>query len=82
MEALHPELVFIMDKFPGQSDRIDVLYKNDSDFRALCADYFLCLNILHKYRNEFSEKQSTIKEYDDIRKDLEKELQDFIFNKK
>jgi hypothetical protein len=71
-----------MDKFPGQSDKIDSLYKNDPDFRTLCADYFLCIHILHKYRNEFSETQSTVKEYDDIRKDLERELQDFIFNKK
>jgi hypothetical protein len=82
MESLHPELLYIADKFPEQSDKIAELYKNDSDFRALCKDYFLCIKILRQYQNEFGEKQNIIKEYDDTRKDLERELQDFIGNKK
>ena len=81
MESLHPDLLLIMDKFPGHGDRIDELYENDSDFKALCADYFLCINFLHKHRHEFSEKKSTITEYEDMRNDLEKELKDFISNK-
>jgi len=81
MESLRRDLLLIMDKFPAQSDRIKALYKNDPDFKALCADYFLCLNTLHKYQKESGEKQTTIKEYNDLRKDLENELQDSIFNK-
>ena len=82
MESLNPELLLIMDKFPGQGDRIDELYENDPDFKALCADYYLCINFLHKHRHEFGEKKSAVKEYEDMRKDLENELQDFIGEKR
>jgi len=81
MESVRHELSLIMDKFPAHSDRIEELYKNDPDFKALCADYFLCVNTLHKYQKESTEKQSTVKEYSDIRKDLENELHDLISNK-
>jgi hypothetical protein len=82
MESLHSELLYITDKFPGQSGKIAELYKNDSDFRALCEDYFLCIKILRQYQNEFGEKQNVIKEYEDTSKDLERELQDFLGVKK
>ena len=78
MELLQPELLFVIGKFPALSDRIHALYKNDSDFKTLCEDYFFCIDTLHKYRNEFRKKQSAIKEYEVVRKDLEKELQDFL----
>jgi hypothetical protein len=81
MESVRHELSHIMDRFPAHRDRIKGLYKNDPDFKALCADYFLCINTLHKYQAESTEKQCAVKEYSDVRKDLESELQNFIFNK-
>lgn len=78
MESVHPELWLIMDKFPGQSSRINELYRTDADFKTLCSDYLLCLHSLQEYQDEITEKQNTIKEYEVIRKDLERELQDFL----
>jgi hypothetical protein len=79
MKSVHRELLHIMNKFPKKSARIKTLYKNDPDFKALCTDYFLCISSLHKYQKEYMEKQNTIKEYNDVRSDLENELQNFIF---
>jgi hypothetical protein len=74
------QLRAIKNKFPEQGDRIEALYNSDEDFRTLCADYFLCMQNLQKFQVEFSEKQSSIQEYQNILKDLEKELQEFILN--
>jgi hypothetical protein len=82
METLNQELLFIKIKFPGHTALIDKLYKGSADFRALCKDYFLCMNVLDKNQKEFSEKQNTLKEYIDLRIELEKELADFMKIKK
>jgi DNA repair ATPase RecN len=80
MKTLNMQLSAIKKKFPEQGDRIETLYHSDEDFRTLCADYFVCIQNLQKFQAEFSEKQSSIEEYQSILKDLEKELQEFIFN--
>jgi hypothetical protein len=78
MEAPNPELKLLIEKFPEYTARIIELYRNDPDFRDLCADYNLCSNLLLGYKREFSEKLYTIKEYQDIYDELEKELRDFL----
>ena len=79
MESLNTQLSVVKKKFPQHSERIEELYEVDEDFRTLCADYFLCVQHLQKFKTEFNEKQHSIEEYKDIKDELEKELHDFIF---
>ena len=67
-------------KFPEQSGRIEALYQADKDFRTLCSDYLSCIQFLQKLEASDSQNQSSIKEYKEIKKELEKELHIFIFN--
>ena len=78
MESLDAQLRAVKQKFPEQGDRIEQLYESDEDFRALCADYVLCIRQLVEIEKEFSEKEHSMKEYKNIRKELEKELHEFI----
>jgi hypothetical protein len=80
MESLNKQLSVIKKKFPQQSERIEELYETDEDFRMLCSDYFLCDQYLQKFKKEFGEKRLSLNEYENIRTELEKELQHFIFN--
>ena len=82
MESRHSDLFFIIDKFPEHIEQITELYKSDPHFKDLCSDYLLCLNMLNKYRNESIDHHDIIKEYENVQMDLEKEMQDFIYNKK
>ena len=80
MESLDAQLRAVKQKFPEQGDRIEQLYESDEDFRALCADYVLCMRQLVEIEKEFSEKEHAMKEYKNIRKELERELHDFIYS--
>jgi DNA repair ATPase RecN len=80
MESLNAQLRAVKEKFPEQSNRIEELYEMDEDFRTLCHDYVLCMRQLMEIKKQFSEKQHYMKEYKYIRKELEKELHDFIFS--
>ena len=80
MESLDAQLRAVKQKFPEQGDRIEQLYESDEDFRALCADYVLCMRQLVEIEKEFSEKEHSMKEYKNIRKELEKELHEFIYS--
>ena len=80
MESLDAQLRAVKQKFPEQGDRIEQLYESDEDFRALCADYVLCIRQLVEIEKEFSEKEHAMKEYKIIRKELEKELHEFIYS--
>jgi len=82
MEILNEELRAAKEKFPDQSARIEELYNNDPDFKALCADYLLSIKTLKEFQKEFSNKLNAIQEYQDICKDLENELGDFIAEEK
>ena len=81
MESLNAQLRAVKQKFPEQGDRIEQLYEVDEDFRTLCSDYVLCIRHLEEFKKEASETQHSIEEYQDIRKELERELHGFIFSK-
>ena len=74
MGPLQTEIGLIRKKFPTQKSRIEALYGNDPDFRSLCADFFLCEQTFKKLRNEISQLRCELKEYQEILRDLEKEI--------
>ena len=81
MESVNAQLRLMKIKFPEQVDRIEALFESDEDFRSLCLDYYMCLQYLEKFNQEFNEKHKTIAEYKTIRTELEKELHETIFGK-
>ncbi len=82
MEISRPELLLVKEKFPQQNARIEKLYYSNTDFQALCYDYFLCIDTLQKYKEELKEKRNTVKEYHELSNELKKELNGFINKKK
>lgn len=74
MNALHTELGLIKNKFPDHQSVIDILYRNDPDFKSLCADLFLCTKMIQEFESEIAEKQHALIEYREIVKELESEL--------
>ena len=80
MESLNEQLYLIKKKFPDQNERIEELFESNEDFRALCSDYLLCVEHLHRFKKEFGEKKLSIEEYRNVRQELEDELTHFIFS--
>ena len=74
MHALQNELGLVKSRFPDQKSVIDNLYRNDNDFKSLCADLFLCSKMIQEFEMEIAEKQHALIEYREIVKDLESEL--------
>ncbi|PWT78443.1 MAG: hypothetical protein C5B59_01785 [Bacteroidetes bacterium] len=72
-------LDLIKNKFPRQNFRIEKLYEESEDFRNLCKDYLTCVQTMGKYRESIEKEGRTVKEYEDILSELEKELYDFLF---
>ena len=76
---------------PLSADRIEQLIAlidnlENEDFRMLCADLYLCLQNLQRFKKEFDdmrlsmeEYKDSIKEYKTISTELENELSHFIF---
>jgi hypothetical protein len=74
MNALQTELGLIKNRFPDHKSAIEELYRNDIDFKSLCADLFLCTKMIQDFELEIAEKQHALAEYREIVKDLESEL--------
>ena len=74
MNALQTELSLIKNRFPDHKSVIDYLYRNDTDFKSLCADLFLCTKMIQEFEMEIAEKQHALLEYQEIVKELESEL--------
>ena len=79
MTPLHKQLELIKKKFPGQIDYIDELYESNADFRTLCGDYFSCAEYLKESKKTLNTKHEAVEEYENLEKELDKELQNFIF---
>jgi len=80
MELARSLLQIITEKFPQQAEQIEKLFSADEDFRALCSDYVLCLKYVRKFKKESEEKKLSVKEYNNVRSELENELSKFIAN--
>jgi hypothetical protein len=74
MNSLQTELGLVKNRFPNHTSVIDELYRNDTDFKSLCADLFLCSKMMHEFELEIAEKQHALAEYQEIVKELESEL--------
>jgi hypothetical protein len=79
---LQTELCQVKARFPAHESAIDKLYRKDPDFKSLCADLFLCSNMINNYEAEIVEKMRALEEYREIVKELEEELSTVIKGEK
>jgi hypothetical protein len=80
MNTLQTELGLVKGRFPEFQQIIDILYRKDPDFKSLCADLFLCTNMINGFTLEIEEIKQTLVEYQDIVRELEVELSMVIKN--
>jgi hypothetical protein len=78
MKPVEVHLRMLKDQFPLRENVIEDLYQHDAIFRSLCSDYILCLQFLDKFKDEFSEKISSMEEYEQLKKELESELRNYL----
>ena len=78
MELRLIELSYVKEEYPQFSKRIDELYYRDTQFQSLCADYALCKKSLLSFQRQQLENQKTIKDYENVFEDLEKELLQYL----
>jgi hypothetical protein len=75
------ELIFIIERFPAYQVRIIDLYEHDLDFRQLCNDYCLSMNMLEAFRKTEPDFKKVKSDYEQVSEDLKKELLQFFSSK-
>lgn len=71
-------LVILKSKFPDHALNIEKLYIENSDFRALSEDYFLCMEFTQKLKSDMVEDRFRLNEFQHLQEELERELLDYI----
>ena len=79
MNSENDVLDIIKKRFPRQEHRINQLYEESIDFRALCADYLSSLRNLLKFRELAESEEKSVEDFENVLRELEKELYDFLF---
>jgi hypothetical protein len=74
------ELIYLIDHFPSQKMKIIELYNHDQDFRQLCNDYCLSINMLEAFKKTEPDIRKVKRDYKLVSKDLENELERFLKN--
>jgi hypothetical protein len=74
MGAAITELNLVVSRFICHRLVIEDLYRNDADFRTLCADLLLCSKAIRDCEDDMLEKQRVLLEYREIKNELEKDL--------
>ena len=72
------ELVFIIDRFPAFKEKIIDRYEHDHDFRQLCDDYCLSVNMLEAFKKTEPDFKKVKHDYEQVSEDLRKELLQFF----
>jgi len=75
------ELIFIIDRFPAFQGKIIELYERDLDFRQLCNDYCLSLQMLDAFQKTEPDFKRVKHDYKQVSQDLKKELLQFFSSK-
>ena len=78
MKSESDPLHLVKEKFPGQDENIEYLFRSSEHFHELCLDYFLCRQNLEKFIEDEDERTIWKQEYEHLRYDLENELAHFL----
>ena len=68
----------VLSRFPRSRAAIQKLFAEDEEFRELCGDYADCLTILDQLRRQKEGAEERIKQYCELRVNLENELLSLI----
>ena len=72
MKSENEALNLVVERFPKHAVHIEYLFKNDEHFHEICMDYQLAIQHLKQFIQ--NDEKAGIQEYENLRKDLEKEL--------
>ena len=75
------ELIFMIERFPAHQLRIIDLYNRDQDFKQLCDDYCLSVNMLEAFRQTEPDYRKVENDYKQVSEELKKEILHFFENK-
>lgn len=75
------ELQFLIERFPAHQLRITELYFKDSDFRQLCDDYCLSVNVLNAFKQNEPDYRKVENDYKLVSEELKREILHFFENK-
>ena len=75
------ELNFMIERFPAYQLKIIELYNRNLDFRQMCNDYCLSVNMLEAFRKTEPDIKKVQREYKQVSEDLKKEILHFFENK-
>jgi len=78
MKSVIDQMNIVKDRFPLHKNKVEELYHGNPVFRTLCNDYIYCLEYLEKLRNEFAEKENSLAEYEQVKQDLEGDLNEYF----
>ena len=75
------ELIFMIERFPSLGMKIIELYNRDQDFRQICNDYVLSVNMLEAFRKTEPDIMKVKSDYEEVSEDLKKEILHFFESK-
>jgi hypothetical protein len=68
----------IVHLFPDFKEKINFLFETDENFSDLCKDYLLCASNVIKMKKDNNKKNTSLEEYDDLKKSLQEEIKQII----
>lgn len=71
---MNAELIYLVNSFPEQKDKIQDLYEKSDEFQTLCLDYFLCFRSLNQWEESRKKDDKFIEEYAELKRALETQL--------
>ena len=75
------ELIFMIEHFPAHQSKIIDLYNHDADFKQICNDYCLSMNMIEAFKRTEPDIKKVQSDYEQVSADLEKEIFHFFENK-
>jgi len=78
MKPVIDQINIVKGHFPLHKNKVEELYHGNPVFRTLCNDYIYCLECLEKLRIEFAEKMNSVGEYEQVKQDLEGDLNEYF----
>ena len=71
----------MIERFPAHQMKIIDLYNRDPDFRQICNDYCLSVNMLEAFKKTEPDIKKVQSDYEQVSKDLKEEILHFFENK-
>ena len=79
MTVINSSVFQVLEKFPGRSDDIKRLFRENREFHTICEDYRQCAEALHHWRQS-NEKEAPARrrEYAFLQQELMDEIDQYL----